>query len=237
MDYLIYAQAVSLIAMFFCFIMCFLHFLRIIKLGAPKDFSEPAGSVSAGVLYSNTGAMLPKQKESAYLHLPTYAAGVFFHIGSLVALLTFLFLIPAIVWAFFFYHPFLSALIALCLYASSGCGIGLFFKRLTSNKLRPFSNMDDYLSVLLVTLFHLASAILFTAFAFHEYFHHYFSSQIHSGIMYAYFIVVTLFFLYLPFSKMKHVIYYFAARYHLGFFYGRRGTWPPKKDRKSVRNF
>jgi len=48
----------------------------------------------------------------------------------------------------------------------------------------------------------------------------------------AYNITATILFLYLPFGKLKHVVYYFAARYHLGFFYGWRNTWPPRKKER-----
>ena len=219
MEYLLYLQPVSIVAMAFCIAMCMWHCVRLIKLGAPKDLSQPSGSVTAGVVYSNTGAMMPRQKESAYKHLPTYTAGILFHIGSFIALLSFLLLIPSVVGYFFFQHPLLSTLIALYLWLSAFCGIGLVIKRLFSKKLRPISNVDDYFAIILVTLFHLVSALVFTAFAFNEY----------SYILFAtYFLVATLLFIYLPYSKLKHVVYYFAARYHLGFFYGRRGTWPPK---------
>ncbi|MCL2434714.1 MAG: hypothetical protein FWD09_01075 [Lentimicrobiaceae bacterium] len=226
MNYFMYA---SYVALLFCFTMCFIHFLRLLKLGAPKDLSESSGNIAAGVLYSNTGAMLPAQKESASRHLPTYTAGILFHIGSFIALFCFLLLFFDAVCGFFFRHTFISLLIATYLVISSCCGIGLIIKRIVSKQLRPFSNADDYISTGLVTLFHLVSAILFIAFAFHDIFHQYFSSNIHADIICTYFLAATLLFLYLPFSKLKHVIYYFAARYHLGFFYGRRGTWPPKK--------
>ena len=32
-------------------------------------------------------------------------------------------------------------------------------------------------------------------------------------------------------GKLKHVVYFFAARYHLGFFYGWRNVWPPHKTK------
>ena len=231
MNYFIYA---SYIALLFCLTMCLIQFFRLIKLGAPKDLSEKSGSVTAGVIYSNTSAMSPFQKESAYKHLPTYTAGILFHIGSFIALFCFLILIlddiiPYAASRFFFQHTLISSLIALYLLISTCCGIGLIIKRIVSKKLRPISNADDYISVILVTLFHLISALLFVIYAFHEYFHKYFSSKAHSGIICTYFLVATLLFLYLPFGKLKHVVYYFAARYHLGFFYGRRGTWPTKK--------
>jgi nitrate reductase gamma subunit len=209
--------------------MCLLHFFRLIKLGAPRDLSEPSGSVTAGVKYSITGAMLPSKKESAYKHLPTYTAGIVFHLGSFLVLLLFLLLFFDAVWGFFFQHKIVSIFISTFLCITTGCGIGLIIKRISSKKLRPISNVDDYFSTIIVTLFHLISALLFSAFTFHDIFHQYFTSEIHAGIICTYFIVATLFFLYLPFGKLKHAVYFFAARYHLGFFYGRRGTWPPSE--------
>jgi len=226
MNYFIYA---SYIALLFCLTACFIQFFRLVKLGAPKDLSEKSGDIHAGVIYANTGAMLPSQKESAYKHLPTYTAGILFHLGSFIALFCFLLLFFDAVWVFFFQHILISSLIATFLLITSCCGIGLIIKRLISKKLRPISNADDYISTCLVTLFHLVTVLLFITFAFHDWFHQYFSSNLHTDIIYTYFLVAIPLFLYLPFGKLKHVVYYFAARYHLGFFYGRRGTWPPKK--------
>jgi hypothetical protein len=45
-----------------------------------------------------------------------------------------------------------------------------------------------------------------------------------------YFIAISLLFLYFPLGKLKHAIYFFAARYQLGFFYGWRGVWPPQNN-------
>jgi hypothetical protein len=45
-----------------------------------------------------------------------------------------------------------------------------------------------------------------------------------------YFLCASLLLLYLPMGKLKHALYFFAARYHLGFFYGWRGIWPLKKS-------
>jgi len=231
MNYFIYA---SYVALLFCLTTCFLHFLRLIRLGAPKDLSDKSGNISAGVLYSNTSAMLPNQKESAYKHLPTFTAGVIFHIGTFLAFFSFLFLILDVIIPykasfFLLQYNIISLFIALCLWIGTFIGIGLLIKRLTYKQLRPFSNFDDYFSVSLNTLFQLVSAILFTIYAFSDYFSRYFNLKIFDFTFYAYYLVSAILFLYVPFSKMKHFIYYFSARYHLGFFYGRRGTWPPKK--------
>ena len=230
MNYFIYT---SYIAFLFCLIICFLHFLKLIRLGAPKDLSEKAGSVAAGVIYANTGAMSPTQKESAYKHLPNYAAGILFHIGSFTAIFCFLLLFFDIltndtVSVFFFQHTLLSFIIAMILWVGSLFGLILIIERIFSKKLRPISNIDDYFSGGIVTLFQVLSATLFTFYAFDGCLHRFFSHGIHSEIFCIYYLVAALLFFYLPFGKLKHVVYYFAARYHLGFFYGSRGTWPPK---------
>ena len=36
----------------------------------------------------------------------------------------------------------------------------------------------------------------------------------------------------MPLGKLRHAVYYFAARYHLGFFYGWRNVWPNKENKK-----
>jgi nitrate reductase gamma subunit len=209
--------------------MCVLHFIRLIRLGAPKDLSEVSGNITAGVIYSNTGAMLPKQKESAYRHLPTYTAGICFHIGTFVALLCFIMRYFDAPFKFLSrqYTLFSISVLLIILgtvWLGTCCGFGLIIKRLLSKKLRPISNADDYISLILTALFQFSTALLFTAFAFPDF----------SGnrIIIFYIISSTLLFFYLPFGKLKHVVYYFSARYHLGFFYGRRGTWPPTKKNK-----
>jgi len=230
MNYFIYT---SYIALLFCLSICFFHFFKLISLGAPKDLSKKSGSISAGVLYSNTVAMSPVQKESAYKHIPTYIAGIMLHIGSFVAILCFVILFFDLytedaVSTFFFQQRLISTFISCILWMSSCCGIVLIIKRVVSTKLRSISNADDFISTGLVTLFLLISAKLFTVYGFHNLFHQFFSHQLHELIFCAYFIFATLLFIYIPIGKLKHVVYYFAARYHLGFFYGRRGTWPPK---------
>ncbi len=65
------------------------HVFRLIRLGAPEDFARPAGAAGAGIVYSFTGAMDPRKKESAYLHLPTYTAGLIYHLGTFVSFLLF----------------------------------------------------------------------------------------------------------------------------------------------------
>lgn len=227
MQILIY---ISIAAMLFCLITCLVMLFRIIKLGAPKDLSRKAGNVTHGVMYANIGAMSPMQKESAFMHLPTYAAGIVFHIGTFISLVTYLLLLIKPMWDFFFSQIWLSSAYALFLFHSAGFGLSLLVKRYFSNKLRPISNIDDYFSNFLVSILQIFTGLMFVGFASHGSI----SGNLHGFIICGFYALATLLFLYLPFGKLKHVVYYFAARYHLGFFYGRRGTWPPKKNNTSM---
>lgn len=214
---------VALVALAFCIFACLCHFFRIIRLGKPNDLAEHSGSVAKGVVYANTQAMMPQNKESAYRHLPTYAAGMIFHLGTFLTMLLFVLSLFKPVMDFFMRQQIISLLIGICLAVGTVCGIALFIKRGISKDLQPISNVDDYISNAFTTLFQACAMLTFFAIGFG-------CSNLFFFKSYAAFhLAATLLFLYLPFGKLRHVVYYFAARYHLGFFYGSRNTWPPKK--------
>jgi hypothetical protein len=195
----------SLISLATCLGNCAYHLFKLIKAGAPNDFSESIGDLPAALRYSFTGAMSPSKKESAFLHLPTYTAGIIFHLGTFLSIALFLYFLGQQVLPLAV-RPFVAGLLAF----SGIAGLGILLKRIVNKELRFLSNPDDYISNVLVTGFQLLSA--------------YYTLQ--PSIVY--FIWASALLLYLPLGKLKHTIYFFAARYHLGFFYGRRGVWPPK---------
>jgi hypothetical protein len=200
-------RTISLIAFLVCFISLAYHLFRLIRLGSPKDYSFKRGNLKSAISYSFTGAMNPFEKESAYLHFPTYTAGILYHIGTFISIIIFFLLLFNISVTGEFQWGF------LCLLAvSSICGLGILIKRITIKKLKSLSNPDDYISNLLVTAFQIFTLIMLVNETFTPY----------------YFLCAGLLFLYLPLGKLKHSLYFFAARYHLGFFYGWRGIWPAK---------
>jgi hypothetical protein len=205
-------KTISLTAFLICFITLSYHFLRLVRLGSPKDYSRKRGNLKAAISYSFIGAMSPSKKESAYLHLPTYTAGLLYHAGTFISLILF--------FLFIFNIRFENTIqwILICVLITSGVsGLGIFIKRTTVKKIRHLSNIDDYISNLLVTGFQLITLSALIGEVYTPY----------------YFILVSLLFLYLPLGKLKHSIYFFAARYHLGFSYGWRGVWPLKEAGKS----
>ncbi|HOT16394.1 MAG TPA: hypothetical protein PLB07_01905 [Bacteroidales bacterium] len=153
--------------------------------------------------------MSPTKKESAYLHLPTYTAGIIYHLGTFLSLLLFIILLAG-----FIPSGILRLIISLLLAVSTLAGLMILVKRFLNNELRSLSNPDDYISNLLVTLFHLMTIAVLNF----------------EGARVFYFLEASLLLLYLPVGKLRHTIYFFAARYHLGYFFGYRGTWPPVKQ-------
>lgn len=185
------------------------HFIRLVRLGAPKDYSRRRGDSMSGITYSFLGAMSPVKKESAYLHLPTYTAGILYHLGTFASLcLLFLSLLNitlngSVKWA-------LIGLLAV----SGLSGVGILLKRVMVKPLRALSNPDDFVSNLLVTVFQLLTLLILVEKTYVPF----------------YFLFASFLLLYLPISKLKHALYFFAARYHLGLFYGWRGIWPIKRS-------
>lgn len=197
-----------LISLLICLANLMYHIIFLLKSGNTPDYALPSGSIPAGIQYSFTGAMSPLKKESAFLHPPTYTAGIIYHLGTFLSV----FLI-FILWADVILPQALSWGLVAFLLVSALCGIGILVKRMVKNGLRELSNPDDYISNILVTTFQILMGLtlvwstVFTPWLF---------------------LTAGLLLLYIPIGKLKHLVYFFAARWQLGLFYGRRGVWPPK---------
>lgn len=200
----------ALASFVFCVIFYSYYLLKIIRTSKPSDFAHPAGSIEKGVRYALTTAMNPRKKESAYLHLPTYTAGLIYHSGTFLSILCFFFFLTMQMPGEKF-----GKISGFFLFITSINGFGIFVKRLLKKNLRQLSNTDDYLSNILVSTFQLLTALVF----------------FNMEILPVYFIFTSILLIYLPFGKLKHSIFFFAARYHLGVFFGSRNVWPPLKKR------
>lgn len=203
---------VAVVSLGICLAGIIYHLLRLIRAGRLIDYATPAGHTKPAIAYSFTGAMSPAKKESAFLHLPTYTAGILYHLGTFLAIALFFLILPGVKF------PVVAGyVLAGLLLISFGCGVGMLMKRIGKKGLRDLSNPDDYLSNFLVTLFQLVSA----------------GMLVFPWMAAWYFLTASLLFLVFPFSKLKHAVYFFAARYQLGLFYGRRGVWPPRNTIKN----
>ncbi len=198
-----------------CLAVCLYHVIRLIKLGMPVEYSGRSGSPVSGIVYSFTSAMNPSVKESASLNLPVYIAGIVYHLGTFIAGILFMTVIAGLSPSgyhllFFAFFLFISAL----------SGTGILIKRLTDKKLLYISLPDDYISNVLVTFFQASGGVFLLLPGSEPVF------MISAGLM----------MLYLPVGKLRHAIYFFAARFHLGFFYGWRNVWPLHKQKVDERS-
>ncbi len=198
---------ITLSALAICLVSLSFHCIRLIRLGRPKDRSRKSGRIAPAVIYSFTSAMSPANKESAFLHLPTYTAGIIYHIATFVSLVVF---VP--VFLDVSLPELLSYPLAFIAFAGSVSGWAILIKRISDKKLRKLSNPDDYFSNVLVNVFQLLAGF----------------TLLNSTLLPVFLLCAALLFLYMPLGKLKHMIYFFAARYHLGYFYGWRNVWPPR---------
>jgi len=204
-------KIVSLVALAVCLVSLAVHFIRLIRLGNPVDFSVKSGDTAKAVAYSFSGAMSPKKKESAYMHLPTYTAGLLYHIGTFISGAMFILLLSGVEFS-----AMLSLLFAAFLGITLIAGLLVLMKRLIKKELRSLSNPDDYISNILVTGVQILTAAVLLGIS----------------IDVVYYVWVAVLLLYLPVGKLRHAIYFFATRYHLGYYFGYRGTWPEKGHNK-----
>ena len=173
--------------------------------GGRRDFSRRAGRPGWGVLYNFTIAMLAGHKETARLHPVEFAAGILFHLGVFAALAEVTVLLVTGVAPPWFIVPRLLA--------ASGAiaGLGLFVRRVRSPLLRKLSTPDDYLAVLATCgLLGLATFL--------------FPGPASGAPLLGY---AALIFLYIPLGKLRHAVFFFAARGDYGRRLGHRGVYPP----------
>ncbi len=193
-----------------------LHVRWMLSLPFKVDVAEPKGSVGKGIIYAFTLGMAPWEKESTRRHAFSYLRGVVFHVGIFAALLVFV-LSPwlSALWPTPIYdvsESWSGSALRFLLVAATGLGglagvLGLA-ARFGEENLRALSTKDDYFSVALVSVFVLASSL----------------ALLTTGLVPLFHLASALTFLYLPFGKVRHCVYFFFSRVAFGAFFGRRGV-------------
>ena len=184
--------------------------LRTRAWGRRTLHAPPAGDAAAGARYAFTKGMLPQAKESVRTHLPSYAAGVVFHAGVFAA-----FGLLAAGLAGVAPGSALVRLGGAVAGAGALAGLGLLGKRVASPVLRGLSSPDDYAANLLTTTFAALAAV--AAFL--------------PGARAAWLVAGAALLVYVPVGTIRHCLLFFPARYEMGRFFGRRGTFPPAAGR------
>jgi hypothetical protein len=196
------AVALSVI---YCFIALAVLVARTFSFGRRPRYAKAQGSSAQGIVYAFGQGMLPWEKESASKHLPTFFAGIFYHLGIFAAiffLITKLLLINL---------PDVAIQIVRLLAAIGlASGIGLLVKRTALPYMRFISCLDDYIANILVGVL-LVVTILATYY------------DVFQLVMMA---VAVILLLYIPVGKIRHCVFFFYSRTLFGRFFGRRGTLP-----------
>lgn len=199
-----------IVAAAFAFIALFVMTVRTLSFGKKKLYSRPQGKKSSGIIYAFGQGMMPWEKESAGKHLPTFAAGIIYHIAIFATLL---YLIATLISVSI--PASVTPILRAVLLAGFFCGIGLFVKRFFVSGLKAISCPDDFVANIMVNLF-LAGATAAT-----------FSTE----LIPLFLIIAITLFLYVPIGKIRHCFFFFYTRILFGSFFGRRGVLPHRSQK------
>ena len=183
--------------------------LRTRSFGLRPPVAPPAGSARRGVLYAFGPGMAPNAKESTRTHPVVYALGVSYHLGVFTAF-------GVLLWALTAGRdgaapaPPAGAVAGVLTVLGFTGGAALLVRRARTALLRAISVPDDYVANLLTTVFIALAGLRLRA----------------PGLEPLLLAWAMLLLCYLPLGKIRHCLFFFASRYHLGRHYGRRGTFP-----------
>lgn len=189
----------------FCLIVLTVILLQTFTFGRRPTYAHPRGSSFAGIVYAFGRGMLPWEKESAAKHIWTYVGGILYHIGILIAML---FLATVLLDISLSATFFLSVRILLVI--GVVCGVMLLIKRMLKPQMRSLSSGDDYLANSLVDLLLLLALI----------------ATFTETILVPLLAIAIVIFIYIPFGKLRHCVFFFYSRILFGTFFGKRGVVP-----------
>ena len=189
----------------FCLVGLTVLVTRTFTFGKKPTYAYPRGNRFSGVVYAFGKGMLPWEKETAARHIWTYTGGIVYHLGIFAAML---FLATVLLGVSLFNT--LLQIMRILLVTGLVSGLALFIKRMRKPHMRFLSSGDDYLANILVDLLLLSA--LATTF---------------SETMFVPFAVIAIIiFIYIPFGKIRHCVFFFYSRILFGDFFGRRGVVP-----------
>lgn len=203
MDVVTVTGIIALIGLGLCVLGILLKIRDIMNRPFKEDLSRVKGDIRRGVLYAFTLGMAPWEKESTRLHWMAYFRGIFFHVGIFMAFGVLL----ASPWLANIPLPimWLAVLVTAVGAVAGFAGIGM---RLVEEDQRVLSVPDDYFSVFLTSLFvALALAVL-----------------VWPVMLPIFYVVTAVMLVYVPFSKIRHCVYFFYSKFFFGLSFSHRGV-------------
>jgi hypothetical protein len=206
MDLVSVTRIIALVGMALGLIGILLRLRQIMNRPFNKDHSPGRGSDRRGILYAFTLGMAPWEKESTRQHWVAYLRGIFFHVGVFVA------------FGVLVISPWLVLLPSLVIWvAIMVTGAGAIFgfagivMRLMGENERALSVPDDYFSVFLTSIFAaLACGVLIWA-----------------ELLPIFYLTAAILCVYVPFSKIRHCVFFFYSKFFFGKNFGHRGVLGP----------
>ena len=203
MKFLSFSQIFAIVGLLICLAGIGVQIRSILNRPFKNDLSRPQGEVRRGILYAFTLGMAPWEKESTKIHWIAYLRGIFLHIGIFIGLLVVITI------------PWLSLIPVWLIYLISVItGLGAIFgfigiyMRLTGENERVLSLPDDYVSIVLTSLFLILTTLVLL---------------IPGVLPYLYFLTAILL-IYIPLSKIRHCVYFFYSKFFFGRHFGHRGV-------------
>ena len=188
-----------------CLVVLTVMVMRTFAFGRRPTYAHPQGSSFAGILYAFGLGMLPWEKESAAKHIWTYIGGALYHVGILIAML----FLATVLLRISLPSTLLQA-VRILLVIGALSGVALLTKRILKPHMRSLSGGDDYLANVLVDL------LLLSALA----------ATLAETMLVPFLAVAIITFVYIPFGKLRHCVFFFYSRILFGDFFGKRGVVP-----------
>jgi nitrate reductase gamma subunit len=210
------AQEIALVFMACVYIV---RLIWLTRFPAGKERQAPTGTGSVKprmtILYSWGNIAMPWAMESTRTKFFLYVQFVVFHIG-VVGAIGLSFVIP---YGPNLLTPTVQLILQIVIGAACLVGVARIVRRIGSKHIRALSSLDDYFSLLLLTVWFF--------FAFLSVPNSTVGGEWH---LLTYFLLTAFFLVYVPFSKISHYLYYPFTRYFLGKTLGRRGVFPVRRS-------
>ncbi len=203
MDFLVVTQIFALFGLLVCVAGIGFRLRDILNRPFNNDLSRTRGDERRSILYAFTLGMAPWEKESTRLHWIAYLRGIFFHLGTFVGL----FVLLVSPWLDGF-PGFLKWFAVVFTAGGAVFGFAGIFIRLIGENERTLSVPDDYASVALTSLFCTFALLVLLI----------------PGTLPAFYLLSGLMLMYIPFSKIRHCVYFFYSKFFFGRSFGHRGV-------------
>ncbi len=183
---------------------------QLMKKPGPPEKAELKGDRRAGAIESLLNVLRPWSMESTRTNIYFYAEFMIFHIAVAVTIAS-TFLIPFTPWLL---TPPVVGVFMVFQALAFLIGVRRIHRRITRPEVRIISSFDDFFAIILMTVF------FPVAFGANYY---WIQGQADTAWMWGFFIMVTFFLIYVPFSKISHYVLYPFGRWMFGEIFGGRG--------------